>query len=375
MTVVEAAAKRIKNVFSNGVPVYMSLSGGKDSICMADIAYNLIHNKEIDPKQLTLIFIDEEAIYDCCIDIMLKWRQKFLLAGAKEFRWYCLPFKQMSCFNHLQNTESWITWEPGKEDVWIRRPPPFAILNSHYFAGVGQENYQSFLPKVTRDGIMMTGVRAAESLQRLQYMSRLRLGIKGLTSTNTIYPIFDWRDSDVWLYIRDHHLDIPEAYMWMYQAGTRRPNLRISNFFSADTVQGLQHVAETDPDLWARIEKREPNAYMVMLYWDSEWFKKSSRTRRKLEAGKKRDYKELTRKMLFDEFDKHFTNSVSRMVGRRYRHLYIKAGGIAKMPTYKRMYEALVAGDPKFRSLRAIYADMVNVFVTETKKSQGKEVK
>ena len=83
-TVVEAARIRIKNVFSNGVPVYMSLSGGKDSICMADVVYQLIRKGEIDPKQLTLIFIDEEAIYDCCIETMMQWRKKFLMIGAKE---------------------------------------------------------------------------------------------------------------------------------------------------------------------------------------------------------------------------------------------------------------------------------------------------
>ena len=82
ISVVEAATIRIKNVFSNGVPVYMSFSGGKDSICMADIVYRLIQKKEIDPKQLTVIFVDEEAVYDCVIDLTMKWRRKFMLAGS-----------------------------------------------------------------------------------------------------------------------------------------------------------------------------------------------------------------------------------------------------------------------------------------------------
>lgn len=120
MDVVEAARLRVKNVFSNGVPVYMSFSGGKDSICMADVVYKLIERGEIDAKQLTVIFIDEEAIYDCVIEMTKTWRKKFMLAGA-QFRWYCLPVKQVSCMNHLTNDESWITWEPGKEDVWVIR--------------------------------------------------------------------------------------------------------------------------------------------------------------------------------------------------------------------------------------------------------------
>ena len=189
LDVVQAAIKRIKNVFSNGLPVYMSISGGKDSICMADLVYQLIKKGEIDAKQLRIIFIDEEAIYDCCIDAMKMWRKRFLMIGASEFRWYCLPLKQVSCFNQLTNDESWITWEPGKEDVWVRKPPSFAIRYSPYITKVGQMNYQTFLPKVTKDGIMLTGVRAAESVQRLQYMSTLNLGRQGITGSNTIYPI------------------------------------------------------------------------------------------------------------------------------------------------------------------------------------------
>ncbi len=61
--VVTATRNRIKNVFSNGVKVYMSFSGGKDSLVMADITLKLIKAGEIDPKLLTVLFVDEEAIY------------------------------------------------------------------------------------------------------------------------------------------------------------------------------------------------------------------------------------------------------------------------------------------------------------------------
>ena len=79
MDVVTAARMRIKNVFSNGVPVYLSFSGGKDSLVMADITLKLIQAGEIDPKQLTVIFVDEEAIYSSVEETVMKWRKKFLL--------------------------------------------------------------------------------------------------------------------------------------------------------------------------------------------------------------------------------------------------------------------------------------------------------
>lgn len=294
------------------------------------------------------------------------WRKRFLSVGA-QFRWYCLPLKQVSCFNQLTNDESWITWEPGKESVWVRQPPSFAIRSHPKLKYPGQMNYQTFLPLITKDGIMLTGVRAAESIQRLQYMAILNLGRQGITGNNMIYPIYDWKDSDVWKYIADHNVDIPEAYIWIYQAGENRHSLRISNFFACDSLRGLKHVAETDPGLWERIERREPNAYLVLLYWDSEWYKRRSRTRRKNEADDNKDYKALCRDMLFIHPGKYFTNPTTRKVAHQYRRLYIKTDGIARPKDYRKMHDALVAGDPKLRSMRAIYQDIYGAYAEYAK--------
>lgn len=365
MSCVDAAYQRVRNVFKNGVKVYMSLSGGKDSICMADIVYQLILRGEVDAKQLTCVFIDEEAIYDCSIEAMKFWRKRFLLTGA-QFRWYCLPLKQVSCFHQLQSTESWVTWEPGKEDVWVRQPPSFAIRSDPHLKTAGQMNYQHFLPLVTKDGIMLTGVRAAESVQRLYYMSQLNLGRQGITGNNTIYPIYDWKDRDVWLYLRENRLDFPEAYIWLYQEGTKRSGLRISNFFGIDSLAGLRHVAETDPDLWARIERREPNAYMVLLYWDSEMFKRSTAQRKKNERDDT-DYKELVRRMLFEDADAIFTTQDAKNVCRQYRRCFIKTDGAARQRDYRKMHDALIAGDPKLRTLRALYQDIYTAYAEYAK--------
>ena len=102
--VVTAARQRIKNVFENGVPVYMAFSGGKDSLVLAHLVYALIQRGEIDPSLLTVIFIDEEAIFDCIEAATKAWRKKFLLAGAK-FQWWCIEVKHFNCLNQLSNDE------------------------------------------------------------------------------------------------------------------------------------------------------------------------------------------------------------------------------------------------------------------------------
>lgn len=68
--VVTAAKKRIKNVFSNGLTVYMSFSGGKDSLCLAHLVLSMITAGEISAKQLVVIFIDEEAIFPCIEEVV-----------------------------------------------------------------------------------------------------------------------------------------------------------------------------------------------------------------------------------------------------------------------------------------------------------------
>ena len=87
--VVKAAEIRIKNVFGNGLPVFFSFSGGKDSLCVAQLMVNLANRGEIDMKQLTVQFIDEEAIFPCMEDMTKKWRRIFMMMGAK-FEWYCV---------------------------------------------------------------------------------------------------------------------------------------------------------------------------------------------------------------------------------------------------------------------------------------------
>ena len=57
--VVTAAKSRIRNAFKNGVTVYMSFSGGKDSIVLAHLTYSLICAGEIDPSLLVVQFVDE----------------------------------------------------------------------------------------------------------------------------------------------------------------------------------------------------------------------------------------------------------------------------------------------------------------------------
>jgi predicted phosphoadenosine phosphosulfate sulfurtransferase len=248
----------------------------------------------------------------------------------------------------------------------VRRPPPFAIRN-HPSLRPGIDNYQSFLPKITMDGIHMLGVRASESVQRLQYMSQLNMGVgSSITDKNFIYPIYDWKTVDVWMYLKENAIDIPIIYLWMYQAGIGKNQLRICQLFSVDCVGSLIHIAEYEPGLWERILRREPNAYLAMLYWDTELYRRSSGNRRNNEEAK--DYRKLVLHILFVEPEKYFTTDLTRSVAESYKKAFAKLDGMARLRDYRKMHDALIAGDPKLRTLRAINMDVFSSYAEYAKR-------
>jgi len=348
-TVVEAARQRIINAFSNGKKVYVSFSGGKDSLCLLDLILQLAAEGKIDPAMMIVEFIDEEAMYDCVIQKVYEWRKKILLAGGK-FNWFCLEVRHYSYFNQLEQDEYFICWDSQRKDSWVRQPPPFAIFD-HPVCKRRADRYQQFLERHNADGICITGVRIAESIQRLKFVTHSFSSKKGLARGNMVWPIYDWKDSDVWRYLYEQKIDIPEVYLYMYQVGIRLNQLRVSQFFSIDTAKSLVKMNEYYPDLMDRIIRREPNAYLAALYWDSELFRHSTRNRKALEG--KRDYKAEVFKLLNNP-KKNFVMESSLYNANQIIKTLLKYGSLVSERVYRTIYDCLVAGDPKQRTLRAI---------------------
>lgn len=340
VSVVQAAERRVLEAFNDNKFIAMSFSGGKDSICMADVVVKTMMKYDIDFSRLIVIFFDEEAIYPDLEQITLQWRSKFLSLGAK-FYWMCLPIRHFNSVNKLANDESFYCWEHGKEDVWVRPMPKFAIRHHKDFKF--GDSYQEFAKKMFKSIPQMVGLRMAESIQRRSAIS----GIRNKDKKRFIYPIYDWKDDDVWLYIQRNNLEIPVAYMYLYKVGVPRNRLRISQFFSVDTIRVLPKVLEFYPDLYERIIRREPNAELVMLYWDTEMFRSS---RQNSTHNKNKDY----RKLFNEEMEKAAKHPDMYPGYKQCKRLLIKAHENMSNNIYKRMYGLLIAGDPKDREYRAL---------------------
>ena len=317
--VVTMAKTRIKNIFKTASRIELSVSGGKDSICLNDLIFKLCQSGEIDKSKLIVDFIDEEAIYPCVEKQVKSMRLQWLSIGVP-FNWWCIQVKHYNCLNQLANDESFICWDETKKDVWIRQKPKFAITNDPLL-DERHDTYQKFMYKKNKNCVSLIGVRASESIQR-------SMNLASRTSQEKMFPIYDWTDKDVWMYIRDNNLEFPDAYKFMYQVGIPINRLRISQFFSIDTIRSLVNMCEFYPGLFDKICKREPNAYMAMLYYDTELFRRQKKNKQ-AKKDEEVDYKEKFFGMMKEEW--RFDNKSMQYVKKRVNRILIK---YAKFPDF-----------------------------------------
>lgn len=357
INVVQAAERRILECFNKHQNVALSFSGGKDSICLSDMIVKTMQKYGIAFSRLMVIFFDEEAIYPDCEQIAMEWRAKFMSLGAK-FYWFCLPIKHFNCCNKLANDETFICWEKGKESVWVRQKPKFAI-SAHSLFKEGM-SYQEFCRKVWNKIPTFVGIRMAESVQRRGVVASMK------TADKFVYPLYDWKDVDVWNYVKTRNLNIPVTYLYLYKVGVPLNKLRISQFFSIDTIKTLPKVMEFYPDLYQRIIRREPNADLVMLYWDTEMFRSSKQDNA---FDIKRNPRERLKQAML-EASQNPTDYPGYDVAKR---LYARLLPAHSDKTVRRIYEILIAGDPKKRTYRAVSLDMMRDLADRDRGAQSKK--
>jgi len=126
INVYQAAQQRIAWAFDTFPRIYCSLSGGKDSTVMTHMVMDEAIRRG---RKVGLMYIDFEAQYKHSIDHLVEMYD--LYADYIEAYWVALPI-------HLRNAVStyqhhWVCWEPGREEDWVRQPPPVAITDQGYF--------------------------------------------------------------------------------------------------------------------------------------------------------------------------------------------------------------------------------------------------
>lgn len=270
--VLQATIERLEVIFDNFENIYFSVSGGKDSSVMVQIANMIAKQKN---KQYDVLYIDLEAQYKRTIDHIEELKK---LSQIRDFYHICLPMALRNAVSVLQ--PKWICWEEESRDLWVRPMPPDAI-NIHnapfdwfrkgeefeefivQFAEWYQEKYKT---KVAC-GI---GIRTDESLNRFRtiafqekkirfqnynWTTQIKVNDKHIDVYN-FYPIYDWKVDDIWGAVSRLDLKYNEIYELMYKNGMSIYEQRLCQPYGDDQKNGLNQFKALEYDTWTKVLNR-----------------------------------------------------------------------------------------------------------------------
>jgi predicted phosphoadenosine phosphosulfate sulfurtransferase len=274
INVKDAATARIKWVFDNFSKIYVSFSGGKDSSVML----HLVMDEAIRRNQkVGLLFVDLEAQYKLTIEHVAECFHDY--SDYIHPYWVSLPI-------HLRNAVSqfqphWICWDKTAEKDWVRQPPSIAITDPSQlpFFRHGME-FEEFVPEFGyyfgngEPTACFVGIRSDESLNRYRTIaSEKKQTIGGHQWTTwcgqtlfNVYPIYDWKTKDIWIYNAKTGKPYNRLYDRMHQAGLSIHQMRICQPYGDDQRKGLHLFQVIEPETWGRVVARVNGANQGALY-------------------------------------------------------------------------------------------------------------
>lgn len=272
INVFEAANNRIKYIFDNFERIYLSFSGGKDSSVM----FHLVLQEAIKRNvKIGLLFIDLEAQYKLTIEhiqTMIDLYKKNI-----ELYWICLPLSLRNAVSQYE--PKWCCWEENKD--WVRQPPKNAITDVNYFNFFkkGME-FEEFIVGfgewygADKRTAAFVGIRSDESLNRYRTVKfEGKKNYKGKMFTThvvdlvyNIYPIYDWKTKDIWIYNSKFEKCYNKLYDRMHQAGLSIHQQRICQPYGDDQRKGLWLYHVIEPETWGKLIARVNGANFGALY-------------------------------------------------------------------------------------------------------------
>lgn len=275
ISVLQATKQRISEVFDNFEKCYISFSGGKDSTVMT----HLVMAEAIKRgKKVGLLIIDLEAQYTNTIDHIKEMVE--IYKDHIDLHWFC---GELLLRNAVSDFEpKWVCWDESKKDIWVREKPVYQSDLSQYDFYQPKMEFEEFMvlfgkwyagDKLTAGFI---GIRSDESLHRYRAIVSNKEGLtfnghKWSTKlTNVlynIYPIYDWRTEDIWLFHFKHpEYSYNKIYDMMTKAGVKFSNQRLCQPFGDDQKKGLWLYHLLEPMTWYKLINRVSGVNSGALY-------------------------------------------------------------------------------------------------------------
>lgn len=268
-----AARDRIAKVFDDFPRIYVSFSGGKDSAVMLHMVMQEAIKRN---RKVGVLFIDLEAQYKLTIDHVTEMYERY--ADHIEPYWVALPLHMRNAVSQYE--PQWVCWQPDRQNDWVRQPPAAAITDQNYFPFFRYAmEFEEFVPEFGKwyaQGKLcacFVGIRSDESLNRYRTIARSKSTFERRQwmtwvseSLYNVYPIYDWRTEDIWIFNGKFKAPYNRLYDRMHQAGLSIHQARICQPYGDDQRKGLWLFHIIEPETWARVVARVNGANQGALY-------------------------------------------------------------------------------------------------------------
>ena len=270
--VLDAAFERLEIIFNNFDNVYFSLSAGKDSSVMVQLA-NIVA-KRLN-KKFDVLYIDLEGQYQATINHLYELKQ---LSQIRDFYHIALPLALRNAISVLQ--PKWICWEEESKDLWIREMPKDSInIHNCPFDWFRKgEEFEEFIIQFASwyqkkyGGLVACGIgiRTDESLNRFRTLTfqkhketfkdynlttRVKYS-KQVLDVYNFYPIYDFRVEDIWGAVSKLDLTYNKVYDLMYKNGVPLPEQRVCQPYGDDQRKGLDQFKALEYQTWTKVLNR-----------------------------------------------------------------------------------------------------------------------
>ena len=274
-TVLEASKERISLTFDNFERIYISFSGGKDSSVMSHLV--LAEAKKRNRK-VGLLIIDLEAQYNDTISHIEQMIEMY--KDNIELHWICA---ELLLRNAVSNYEPrWVCWDESKKNIWVRQKPVLASDLSQYDFYQPKMEFEEFMVifgewfSQGKTTAAFIGIRSDESLHRYRAITSRKDGLmfnnwkwstKVSNKLYNIYPIYDWRTEDIWVFHGKYkELIHNKIYDKMMMAGVKISQQRLCQPYGDDQRRGLWLYHILEPETWYKLIVRVNGVNSGTLY-------------------------------------------------------------------------------------------------------------
>ncbi len=269
--VLDATFERLEFIFDHFDNIYFSVSGGKDSSVMVQLA-NIVAKKK--NRKFDVLYIDFEAQYKLTIKHVYELKK---LSQIRDFYHIALPMALRNAVSILQ--PKWICWEKESKDLWVRDLPEDSINESNCpFSWFRKgEEFEEFIiqfadwyqKKWGTSVACGVGIRCDESLNRFRtiaFNKKTMFANKRWTTkvkfndyfldVYNFYPLYDWRTEDIWGAVSKFDLMFNEVYELMYKNGLSIHEQRLCQPYGDDQKNGLDQFKALEYDTWEKVVNR-----------------------------------------------------------------------------------------------------------------------